>query len=151
MVVDDDDDDQGDDAQTLQYLSQFSGELGAQMDRDFGNEQGGDDAGGCHRNSHDGGVDNDGRAHEEDAEDFDNLEEMVRALGLEILLNKIDLKNLERVKKALTNIVYCVEKGCSTHWTLLHFVLELLILKAKYGWSDCSFNDLLRLLSWLLP
>jgi hypothetical protein len=30
-------------------------------------------------------------------------------------------------------------------------VLELLILKAKYGWSDCSFNDLLRLLSWLLP
>ena len=31
------------------------------------------------------------------------------------------------------------------------FVLELLILKAKYGWSDCSFNDLLRLLSWVLP
>jgi hypothetical protein len=30
-------------------------------------------------------------------------------------------------------------------------VLELLILKAKYGWSDCSFNDLLHLLSWLLP
>jgi hypothetical protein len=34
---------------------------------------------------------------------------------------------------------------------LLRFVLELLILKAKYGWSDCSFNDLLCLLSWLLP
>ena len=31
------------------------------------------------------------------------------------------------------------------------FVLELLILKAKYGWSDCSFNDLLHLLSWVLP
>ncbi|WVZ80718.1 hypothetical protein U9M48_028175, partial [Paspalum notatum var. saurae] len=30
------------------------------------------------------------------------------------------------------------------------FVLELLILKAKYGWSDSSFNDLLKLLSWLL-
>jgi hypothetical protein len=30
-------------------------------------------------------------------------------------------------------------------------VLELLIPKAKYGWSDYSFNDLLRLLSWLLP
>jgi hypothetical protein len=30
-------------------------------------------------------------------------------------------------------------------------VLGLLILKAKYGWSDYSFNDLLRLLSWLLP
>jgi hypothetical protein len=48
-VVDDDNDDQEDDAKTLQYLSQFSGELGAQMDGDFGNEQGGDDASGCHR------------------------------------------------------------------------------------------------------
>jgi hypothetical protein len=47
--------------------------------------------------------------------------------------------------------VYDVEKGCPTHWTLFYFVFELLILKAKYGWSDCSFNDLLRLLSWLLP
>ena len=30
-------------------------------------------------------------------------------------------------------------------------MLELLILKAKYGWSGCSFNDLLHLLSWVLP
>jgi hypothetical protein len=47
--------------------------------------------------------------------------------------------------------MYDVEKGCPTHWTLLRFVLELLILKAKYGWSGYSFNDLLHLLSWLLP
>jgi hypothetical protein len=151
MVVDDDDDDQEDDAQTLQYLSQFSSELGAQMDHDFGNEQGGDDAGGCHQNDHDG-VDNDGRAREGDTEDFDNLEEMVRALGPEILLkSKKGLENLERVKKASTKTVYGVKKGCLIHWTLLHFVLELLILKAGYGLSDCNFNDLLRLLSWLLP
>jgi hypothetical protein len=58
---------------------------------------------------------------------------------------------LERVTKASKETVYGVEKGCPTHWTLLHFVLELLILKAKYGWSDCSFNDLLHLLSWVLP
>ena len=44
-----------------------------------------------------------------------------------------------------------LKKGCPTHWTLLCFVLELLILKAKYGWSDCSFNDILHLLSWVLP
>ena len=44
-----------------------------------------------------------------------------------------------------------LKKGCPTHWTLLCFVLELLILKAKYGWSYCSFNVLLRLLSWVLP
>ena len=47
--------------------------------------------------------------------------------------------------------MYCVEKGCLKHYTVLRFVLELLILKAKYGWLDCSFNDLLRLLSWVLP
>ena len=47
--------------------------------------------------------------------------------------------------------MYGVEKGCPTHWASLRFVLELLILKAKYGCSDCSFNDLLHLLSWVLP
>ena len=68
MVVDDDadnqgdDDDQEEDAKTLQYLSQFSCEISAQMNRDFDNEQGGDDVGGCHQNGDDGGVDNDGRA-----------------------------------------------------------------------------------------
>jgi hypothetical protein len=30
-------------------------------------------------------------------------------------------------------------------------VLELFILKAKYDWYDCSFNDLLHLLSLVLP
>jgi hypothetical protein len=133
MVVGDDDDDQEDDVQTLQYLSQFSGELGAQMHCDFGNEQRGDDASGCHRNRHDGGVDNDGREREEDAEDFDNSEEMVRVLGPEILLKKKGLENLERVKKVSTEIVYGVEKGCPTHWTLLRFVLELLISPLTMG------------------
>ena len=46
------------------------------------------------------------------------------------------------VTKASKETIYGVEKGCPTHWTLLRFVLELLILKAKYGWSDCSFSDL---------
>jgi hypothetical protein len=48
--------------------------------------------------------------------------------------------------------VYGVEKGCPTQWIVLRFMLELLILKAKHGWSNYSFNDLLDLLSsWLLP
>jgi hypothetical protein len=55
------------------------------------------------------------------------------------------------VKAASKATVYGVEKGCPTHWTLLRFVFELLILKAKYGWSDCSFDDLLHLLSSVLP
>ena len=58
---------------------------------------------------------------------------------------------MERVIKASKQTMYGVEKGCPTHWTLLCLMLELLILKAKYCWSDCSFNDLLRLLSWVLP
>ena len=59
---------------------------------------------------------------------------MIRTLGPEILLNSSKgLENLERVTKASKETVYGVEKGCLTYWTLLHFVLELLILKAKYG------------------
>jgi len=34
---------------------------------------------------------------------------------------------------------------------VLHFIFELLTLKAKHGWSNGSFNDLLRILVWLLP
>ena len=34
---------------------------------------------------------------------------------------------------------------------MLRFILELLTLKAKHSWSDGSFNDLLRILAWLLP
>ena len=62
------------------------------------------------------------------------MEDMTRALGPEILLKRPKgLENFERVKKASKESVYSVKKGCPTHWTLLRFVLELLILKAKYG------------------
>ena len=116
------------------------------MDPEFGNEQGGD-AGGWNGND-EGGANNDGGAR---VGNKDNLEDMIRAFGLEILLKSSKgLENLKMVKKA-SNDVYDVENGCPTHWTLLCFVLELLILKAKYDWSDCSFNDLLHLLSWVLP
>ena len=80
------------------------------------------------------------------------MDEMLGAFGPEILeKRKRGLENLERVTKASKKTVYDAENGCPTYFTLLRFVLELLILKAKYGWSDCSFDDLLCLLSWLLP
>jgi hypothetical protein len=82
------DDDLEDDPETLRCLSQYSTEFDAQMDRDFGNEQGGGDAGGWDRNGDDGGVDNDGGAREGDVDDFDNLEDMIRAVGPEILKRK---------------------------------------------------------------
>ena len=34
---------------------------------------------------------------------------------------------------------------------MLHFILELLTLKAKHSWSDGRLNDLLCILTWLLP
>jgi hypothetical protein len=151
MVVDNDDDDEEDDAKTLEYLSQSLYELDAQMDCDFGNEQGGDYVGGWDGNHDDGGAENEGGAREGDEDDVDNLEEMLRAIEPEILRKSLKgLENLDRVKKASKETEYGVEKGCPTYWIVLHFVLELLILKAKYSWSDYSFNDLLRLLSWLL-
>ena len=111
------------------------------MNPEFSNEQGGD-ASGWDGND-EGGANNDGGAR---VGDEDDLEDMIRALGPEILLKSLKgLENLERVIKASKETLYGVEKGCPTHWTLLRFVLELLILKVKYGWSDCSFNDLLCL------
>jgi hypothetical protein len=77
---------------------------------------------------------------------------MLGAFGPEILeKSNRGLENLEMVTKASKKTVYDAEKGCPTYFTLLRFVLELLILKAKYGWSGCSFDDLLCLMSRLLP
>jgi hypothetical protein len=96
------------------------------MDPEFGNEQGGD-AGGWDGKD-EGGANNDGGAHVGDEDDFDDLEEMIQAIGSEILLKSPKgLENLERVQKASKETMYGVEKGCSTHWTVVRFVLELLI------------------------
>jgi hypothetical protein len=133
VVVDDNDDDLADEAKTQAYLSQFTYDLEQQMDHDygnqqvggFGNQQGGDDA---------SGASNDGEAREGDADDDDNLDEMLGAFGPEILeKSKRGLENLEMVTKASKKTVYDAEKGYPTYFTLLHFVLELHILKAKYG------------------
>ena len=58
---------------------------------------------------------------------------------------------MEMVQKAMKERLYPEEKGCEKMWSLLQFVLDILILKAKYGWSDRSFNDLLTLLAVVLP
>jgi hypothetical protein len=67
-----------------------------------------------------GAGNNDGRACVNDEEDDDDLDEMLRPLGPEILLKSLKgLENLERVTKASKETMYDVEKGCRTHWTLL--------------------------------
>ena len=57
------------------------------------------------------------------------------------------IENFEIVKKSAEENIYEQSKGCPKHWTVLHFVLELLTLKAKHSWSDSSFNDLLAMLA----
>jgi hypothetical protein len=139
-----------DGVETLGYLDQYVAELGAQMANDYFEQGGG--GGGWDDNVEGAGINDGGACVGDEGVDDDDLDDMLRALGPKILLKgKKGLENLERVTKASKETVYDVEKGCPTHWTLLRFVLELLILKAKYGWSDCGFNDLLRLLAWLLP
>ena len=121
VIVNDEDEKEYDD-ETIESLSQYSAELDARMDPEFGNKQGGDV--GSWDGNDEGGVNNDGGARVEDEYD---LEDMIRALGPEILLKSPkDLENFERVKKVSKEAVYGVEKGCPTHWTLLRFVLELL-------------------------
>ena len=94
-VVVNDDDDPEDDDETLETLSQYLAELDARMDPEFDNEQGGDD--GDWDDNDEGGANNDGGAR---VGDEDNLEDMIRALGPEILLKSLKgLENLERVKK----------------------------------------------------
>ena len=95
MVIVNDGDEEEYDDETLESLSQYSTELDARIDFVFGNEQGGD-AGGCDGNN-EGGANNDGGAR---VGDEDDLEEMIRALGPEILLKSPKgLENFKRVKK----------------------------------------------------
>ena len=80
------------------------------MDFEFGNEQDGD-AGGWDDND-EGGANNDGGAR---VGDEDDLEDMIRTLGPEILLKSPKgLKNLERVKKASKETVYGVKRLSDT-------------------------------------
>jgi hypothetical protein len=58
---------------------------------------------------------------------------------------------LEKVRKVRKERLYLEERGYEKRWSLLRFVLDILILKYKYGWSDRSFNDLLTLLAVVLP
>ena len=72
----------------------------------------------------------------------------MRHIEPEVLLGSAKgLEHFETLKKATKDRMY---DGCGKEWTVLHFVLHLLILKAKFCWSDNSFNDMLILLGQLL-
>jgi hypothetical protein len=78
-----------------------------------------------------------------------DMEEMLRHIESEVLLGSANgLENFETLKKAAKNRMY---EGCGKEWIVLRFMLHLLILKEKFGWSHNSFNELLTLLANLLP
>uniref|UniRef100_K3XRD4 Transposase-associated domain-containing protein n=1 Tax=Setaria italica TaxID=4555 RepID=K3XRD4_SETIT len=78
-----------------------------------------------------------------------DMEDMLRHIEPKVLLGSAKgSENFETLKKVAK---YCMYEGCGNEWTVLRFVLHLLISKAKFGWLDNSFNDLLTLLGKLLP
>jgi hypothetical protein len=61
------------------------------------------------------------------------------------------MKGMEALKKVATKHLYEESKGCTDEFTTLRAVHQFLMLKSRYGWSDASFNEFLRVLAKLLP
>src|SRR6266540_4101817 len=97
----------------------------------------------------------DRRVVEDDSFDDDygcNLDEMLRHAAPLVQEQAIGgLDNFDGLKRASEDLLYDKTMGCDEKFTLLHSVLELLKLKARNGWSDKSFMDLLALLRVMLP
>jgi hypothetical protein len=78
-----------------------------------------------------------------------DMEEMLCHIAPEVLLGSgKGLENFKTLKKAAKDRMY---EGCGKEWTLLCFMLHLVIVKEKFRWSGNSFNELLTLLAKLLP
>jgi hypothetical protein len=101
----------------------------------------------------DGGVGGDHCNNDEKADNCEidhDMEELLRHVEPEVLIGSAKgLENFDALKKITR--VYDESKGCENTWMVLRFLIQLLMLTAKYGWLDSSFNNLLRLLGSLLP
>ncbi|XP_002437042.2 uncharacterized protein LOC8085375 [Sorghum bicolor] len=96
-VIDDGNFDLGDAAEAERYMHQYTTELEEEMGYDYGNGQGGQYFGNQDGANDVADVGTDGGAREGDEDDFDNLEDMIRAIGPEILLRN---KGVEKLKDA---------------------------------------------------
>ena len=83
----------------------------------------------------------------EDAEIFENLANRMDQDDV-LFGNPKWLENFKERKQATIDPLY---KDCSKQWTALRFNLQLLMLKSRHGWSDTSFNNLLRMLANTYP
>jgi len=61
------------------------------------------------------------------------------------------MENFRQMKQAATDPLYKDGSSCSKHSTVLRFNLQVLTMKARHGWSDTSFNDLLWVLAEHFP
>jgi hypothetical protein len=85
-----------------------------------------------------------------DPETAELFESIANRLGDDDILfgNPRWLENFREMKQAAIDPLY---KDCPKHWKALRFNLQMLMLKARHGWSDTSFNDLLRILADTYP
>jgi hypothetical protein len=86
-------------------------------------------------------------------EDAELLKEIANHLDHDVILfgNLKWLENFREMKQAAFDPLYKDSGKCPKHWTALHFNLQLLTCKACHGWTDTSFNDLLRILGDTYP
>jgi hypothetical protein len=61
------------------------------------------------------------------------------------------LENFREIKQATVDPLYKDGGSCPKECTVLRFNLQLLMLKARHGWSDTSFNELLSILGTTYP
>ena len=76
-----------------------------------------------------------------------NLDQMLREGGRD-LTDERDIKKFKRLKEDARKPLYA---GCNDGDSRVHTTLSLLQLKARNGWSDKSFGELLGVIKKLLP
>jgi hypothetical protein len=107
---------------------------------------------GVGNNNYDGVFNGDDH-HAANDDDFD-YQELLRHIEPHVLSSmgtQRGLSNMDIFEKSSKDLLYDETNGCGKEFTQLRVVLELLKLKASYGWSDNSFLELLNLLAKLLP
>jgi hypothetical protein len=82
-----------------------------------------------------------------DAEIFENVANRMDQDDI-LFGNPKWLENFKEMKQAAIDPLY---NGCPKHWTVLRFNLQMLMLKARHGWSNTSFNELLEKLADTYP
>ena len=85
-----------------------------------------------------------------EAEDVELFEEVANRLdhGDVLFGSPRWIENFREMKQATIDPVY---KDCSKHLTALRFNLQMHMLKARHGWSNTSFNDVLCIFAETYP